>query len=111
MAQATKEFLSASVNGKPILVTATESTGTLIHTSVSGTTSKDEVWLYVTNISSSNVTLTIETDGAPMITTIAAQSGLTLILPGLPLNNGLAIRAYADTASTSYVSGFVNRIS
>ena len=59
MATYTKAILSGSTDGKQILVTATTSSGTTIHTAVSGTTNIDEVWLYATNNDTASVNLTI----------------------------------------------------
>ena len=58
-----KQLLSGSTNGRGILVAATATAGTLIHTAVSGTSSLDEVWLYAHNTSASAVKLTLEWGG------------------------------------------------
>ena len=33
-----------------------------------------------------------------------------MVIPGIPLNGGLIVRAYADSADDVNISGFVNRI-
>ena len=60
MATYSKELLSGSTNGKGILVAATATAGTLIHTAVSGSTDLDEIWLYAVNSSDADVKLTLE---------------------------------------------------
>lgn len=99
---------------------------TTIHTSSATTTTIDEVWLYATNNATTAVQLTIFYGGtatgsnnyAPIVQTIPALSGLTLVVPGLILTNGAStIAAYATALSTTSnaasvinISGYVNRI-
>lgn len=115
MATYTKTILSASTNGQPILIAATSTPGTTIHTAVSGTSSLDEIWLYAQNTDTTPRKLTIEYGGTTSPNnlfeiTIDAESGLTLVVPGLLLNNGLLVRAFAATTNVITVSGYVNRI-
>lgn len=117
MATAVKRKLSGSTDGKPILVVATATPGTTIHTAVAGTTAGtfDEIWLYAYNGHTTTVTLTIEYGGATVpdqniIITLAAKAGLTLIVPGLLLQNGMVVKAFADVANVITLSGFVNAI-
>lgn len=112
----TKLALSGSTNGQPILIAATSSPGTTIHTATTSTTNFDEIWLWAVNTSASAVNLTIQWGGttAPnnsFALSMAAASGLYLIVPGLVLNNSLLCRAFAGTANVITISGFVNRIS
>ncbi len=115
MATYSKQKLSGSTNGKQIKVVATATLGTTIHTAVTGTTDWDEIWLYAVNSSTSAVKLTIEwgeataPDGNIEIT-IAAESGYTLVVPGLLLQNSLVVTAFAGTASVILINGYVNRI-
>lgn len=117
MATFTKQLLSGSTNGKGIKVAATATAGTLIHTAVSGTTAMDEVWLYANNTSGSTVKLTIEwgeataPDGNIEINIGAEGTGLILISPGILLQNGLTIKAFAGTTNVINIFGYVNRIS
>jgi len=111
----TKELLSGGTNGKHINVAATATTGTTVHTTVSGTSSKDEIWLYATNTSSNAVLLTIEFGGTTdpdnlMQITIPAQSGPMLVIPGWLLQNSLVITAFAGTANVINLNGYVTRI-
>jgi len=116
MATYTKQLLSGSTNGKQIKVSATSTPGTTIHTAVSGTTGLDEVWIYAVNSDSTSRKLTIEwgettsPDGLIELT-IPAESGYTLVIPGLLIQNSLVIRAFAATANVILVNGYVNRVS
>lgn len=114
MATFSKIPLSASTNGKGILVAATTSVGTTIHTAGSGTTNFDEVWLYAHNNSTLSVKLTIEygsTSAQDNIEiTIPGESGLVLVVPGLFLNNSLLVTAFAGTTNVITIHGYVNRV-
>jgi hypothetical protein len=117
MATYSKQHLVGSTDGKPIKIaaTATGDPGTAIHTAIAGTTDFDEIWLWAYNSSASSVVLTIEFGGtaAPdqnIVTTLASQSGLIPIIPGLILQNGLYVTAFAGTTNVVTVVGFVNRI-
>ncbi len=113
MATFSKQILSGSTDGKGILVAATSTPGTTIHTAHA--TSKDEIWLYCVNSSASAVKLTIEygTATAPdgnIEVTVAPEAGLTLVVPGLILTNSLVVKAFAGTGSVLIIHGYVNRI-
>lgn len=116
MATYSKQLLSGSTNGKAIKVAATATAGTTIHTAVSGTSSIDEIWLYAHNTSSSAVKLTLEwgeataPDGNIEINIGAEGTGLVLVAPGIPLQNGLVVKAFAGTANVINIFGYVNRI-
>lgn len=116
MATYSKQLLSGSTNGKAIKVVATATPGTTIHTAVAGTSAIDEVWLYAHNTSASAVKLTIEwgeaiaPDGNIEINIGAEGTGMILIAPGIPLQNGLVIKAFAATANVINIFGYVNRI-
>lgn len=117
MATVVKRKLSGSTDGMPIKVAATATAGTAIHTAVAGTTAGtfDEIWLYAVNSSSSAVKLTVEFGGATdpdnhIEVTLAAESGLQLIVPGLILQNEKTVKAFAGTANVICVSGWVNSI-
>jgi hypothetical protein len=115
MATFSKVLLSGSTNGKAINVSASATLGTTIHTSVSGTSSIDEIWLYASNSSTNTVKLTIEYGGATSTDqielNIPGESGLVLVVPGLVLQNSLVVTAFAGTANVISISGYVNRIS
>jgi len=117
MATFKKRILSGSTDGKPVKVVATATAGTTIHTSVAGTTAGtyDEIWLYAYNGHTAAVVLTIEFGGATVpdqniVSTIASKSGLVLVVPGLILQNGMVVKAFAGTANVITLSGFVNQM-
>lgn len=116
MATFSKLHLSGSTNGQPILVAATATPGTTIHTAVSGTSSLDEVWLYAHNTSGNAVKLTLEWGGTTSpnnhieINIGAEGTGAVLIAPGWIMNNGLLIRAFAATTNVINIVGYLNRI-
>ena len=82
MATYSKQLLSGGTNGKNIKVAATATAGTTIHTAIAGTT---------------DITLT-------------AEAGWVLVCPGLLLQNGLVVKAFAAAANVVNINGFVNRI-
>ena len=105
--------LSGSADGQGIKVAATGSPGTLVHTAHA--TATDEVWLWCVNSSASSVKLTVQFGGTTdpddsIEATIAAESGLFLIVPGLVLSNSKVVRAFAGAAGVLVVHGFVNRV-
>lgn len=117
MATITKSALSGSTSGRGIVIAATATEGTLIHTAVAGESAGvyDEIWLYAQNIHSANVVLTVEFGGTTAVgdtikATIAFQAGLVPIVPGFPLQNGCVVRAFAGAANVIEVFGFVNKI-
>lgn len=108
-------ILSGSTSGKQIKVAATATAGTLIHTAVSGSSSIDLVYIYAYNSHSADVVLTIEFGGTTspdnlVKQTIPFQQGRFLILDGVPLNGGLAVRAFAGTANVIMIDGYVDRL-
>lgn len=114
MATISPILLSGSASGKQIKVVATSTPGTAIHTAVSGSTSFDEVWLWGTNSSAATVKVTIEFGGVAspddqIEASIPPESGPFLIVPGLKLNGGLLIKAFAGTANVVLISGYVNQ--
>lgn len=118
MATYEKKILSESTDGRPILVAATASAGTTIHTGSSTSTTIHEVWLYASNPSNAQRTLTIQWGGTTspndhFVLFLPAQSGLIVIAPGLILKGNatpLVIRAFADSANQLNISGYVNEI-
>lgn len=114
----THELLSGSTNGLGIKVTGTGTAGAVtIHTAISGTTSRDEVWLYAQNDDADGETrtLTIEFGGTTdpdnqIVLPVPCKVGPVLCVPGFPLRNGLAVKAFADEANDVVVYGWVNRV-
>ena len=116
MATFTKQFLSESINGCGVTVTSgaggTAGTAGTIHTCAAGTSSKEEIWLWAYNSHTSDVVLSLEfgTSALPREVTIPFQSGLIPIIPGIPMNNGMKVQAFAGSAGVIVIDGFVNRI-
>lgn len=116
MATYSKHLLSGSTNGKNISVTgANTGAAVTVHTATSGTSNLDEIWLYATNTSAAAVVLTVEFGGTTnqddyIELELAADSGMTLIIPGLLLQNSLVVKAWAATADVININGYVNRI-
>lgn len=118
MATYTKNILSGSTDGKGILVAATASPGTTIHTGPTATTSIDEVWLYAMNTSTSAVKLTVQWGGTTspnddIEVTVQPEAGLVCIAPGLIIKGNatpLVVRAFAATTNVITIHGFDNSI-
>ena len=104
--------------GLGVKVAATATAGTAVHTASTTATTIDEIWLYAVNSSTSAVKLTVEWGEATapdgnIELTIAAESGLVLVSPGLVLQGNATakvVRAFAATANVIVIHGYVNRI-
>ena len=101
-------------NGRGILIAATATAGTVIHTAIAGTTNFDEIWAWAQNNHTAAVDLTIEWGGVTspndlIKMSIPSKSGLYLIAPGLRLNNGLIARAFASVTNVITIFSNVNR--
>ncbi len=119
MATYSKQTLSGgTANGRGILVAQTVTPGTLIHTGPTSETAIHEVWLYAVNYDSTDRKLTIQWGGTTAGSddvefTVKAENGLYLIVPGLLLKGNatpLVVRAFAATATSLVVHGYVNAI-
>lgn len=113
MAAFSKVVLSGSTDGAPIKVVQTATAGTTIHTAHA--TALDEIWLWAVNTDTTDRKLTIEFGGTTspdnlIEQTIAAESGLALVIPGLLLTNSKVVRAFAASANVVLITGYVNRI-
>ena len=115
MATYSKQLLSGSTDGQGVVLSQTSTPGNNIHTAISGTSGFDELWLYATNTSATTQTVTIEygnTSVSGNITLdIAGDSGLVLLVPGLPVNNASVVKGFSSSANDITIYGFVNRIS
>ncbi len=104
--------------GLGVKVAATATAGTAIHTASATATTVDEIWLYAVNSSASAVKLTIEWGEATapdgnIELTVAAESGLVLVAPGLLLQGNASakvVKAFAATTNVIVLHGYVNRI-
>lgn len=110
---------SGSTQGQAVLVVATATAGTTIHTTGTSATVIDEVWMYAYNGHTADVLLTIEFGNATVPNgnvrvTVPFSAGLMFVIPGLPLlgsgSAGLSVKAFAATANVITLSGYVNRI-
>ena len=118
MATYSKTILSGSTDGRGILVAATGTAGTLIHTGSGTATTLDEIWLYAVNSDAADVKLTLEWGGVTVSNdlievTVTAESGLMLVAPGLLIKgNGtpLVVRAWASVGDDIIIHGYVNQI-
>lgn len=117
MATYSRQLLSGSTNGRAIPVAATATPGTLLHTAIAGTSAFDELYLWVSNVTTAAATLTIEwggvTDPGDHMTkafSIPANSPPIPVVTGQVLQNGLVVRAFSGTASALNITGYVNRI-
>lgn len=118
MGTITKNHLSQSSNGGPIVISATSSPGTIIHTTSITASIIDEIWLYATNIDLVARNLTVEIGGTASSNRITlgvpAQTGLSIVLPGTIISgNGSTssiIRAFSSSSNVVNVLGYINRI-
>ena len=116
MASATKRCLSGGAYGVGIEIAATATPGDLIHTAVASTTAGtvDEIWIWAQNNHTADVYLTLEMSGADhaqnIIVAIPSKGGIVPVCPGLILQNGLTVKAFAGTTAVLTVFGFVNSI-
>jgi hypothetical protein len=115
MSAIAKSLLSGSTNGRNVKITQTSSSGDTVHTAPAGTATLDEVWLFATNTHIADVNLTIQFGGTSnpddnMNFTLKAYQGLTLLIPGLLLNNSLVVKAFASVTNVIIINGYVNRI-
>lgn len=120
MATFDKLTLSGSTDGRAVLISGTTAGGAnTIHTASATATTYDEVWLYAQNTDTTARKLTVLFGGTTspndeIEITIPAESGLTLITPGLVLKGNatpLVVRAFAATTNVVTIHGYVNRIS
>ena len=111
-------------DGNPIPITDTSGNGSFIHDTSNDETKQDEVWLWATNVHTSDVQVTLHVgylnSGSAavteqMIVTLPSKSGWTLILQGIPLRSSGStprrVAAIAGTANVVNIVGYVNRIS
>lgn len=109
--------LSGSTDGKGVQVAATSSPGTTIHTADADAGDIDFVTLFATNEDADGETrtLTLEWGGTTAVTNtittpVPCKVGLVLLADGVPLMNGLLIKAYADETNDCVIYGFVRNV-
>ena len=121
MATYSKQLLSQSINGKAVNITATGLNINTIHTTLSSSSVLDEVWLYASNSTTSDIMLNVLYGGADFTNdilfegVIEAYAGSVLICPGLIArgNDTTGFSIYGNSTSVSGINvfGYVNRIS
>lgn len=105
-------------DGLGILVAATATAGTAIHTASTTATTIDEIWLYAYNNAGTITNLTIEFGGVTspkdvIKLGVTTQSGLVLVCAGLVIQGNASpkvVRAFASSANQISIFGYVNRI-
>ncbi len=119
MATYSKIPLSESDFGSPILLTLSSTPGNLVHETSPLSATTDEIWLYTSNTTTSDVTVSMFFGSSAMQnfigqTVIEAYSGPTLLFPGLILtgDNAISSKIYCNCSalSAAAIFGYVNRI-
>jgi hypothetical protein len=110
-----KNHLSGGADGVNIQISQTATAGDTVHTGPSTTTSFDEVWLYATNTSASDVVLTIEwcgTGTANNVSITVPANDTILVIPGWVIQGNaspLVVAAFAATTNVININGYVNQ--
>ena len=106
-----KKFLTGSGDGTPLSIAATGTPGTTLHTVPASAV--DEVWLWLSNYGTTTRTVTIElgtTTATENIDITVAAGTVVLAIPGIPMDESLVVRAFADVADNVSAFGYANRI-
>lgn len=110
----TRKHLDYLTNGAPKVLTASATTGDLLHTATAEPGEIDEVFLEFLNNSASAVIVTLEVDTGSAVTmatvSVAARSAASPTGVRLNLAGGVILRAFAATPASIFVNGYVNRI-
>lgn len=101
----TPGFLSADTNGQGILVTTTSAPGTLIHTATSASGNLDKLNLYVSNLHSSDVLVTLTIGTRSRVAIIPGRTPAVLIGPGDRVAGGIEVRCFASLANMILLTG------
>jgi hypothetical protein len=119
MSTFSKHPLSQSAYGSPIILSLSSTPGNLIHETSPLSAITDEIWLYTSNTTTSDVIVSVFLGSSAMQnfigqTVIEAYSGPTLLFPGLILtgNNTQSSKIYCNCSSLSAATifGYINRI-
>jgi len=108
----TPVLLSESVSGLPIIVTATSSPGTLIHTPSTTSPDLEFVTLYAHNMSAYTVILTLQFGGTSYELPFSVGSrSFRLLCDRYPIRGASnVIRVYADTSGVIAVTGRITEV-
>ena len=108
-------LLTGSSNGLPIPITAVATPGTTVHTAAA--VGYEEVFLWVSNVTSSTATITIEwggvTDPGDHLVHEYPVPANSLPIPlalGQRIDGSVVIAAFSGTASALNVTGYVNQV-
>ena len=118
MATFTKAKLTGGTDGRGIKVVATSTPGTTVHTAATALQTDDnfdEVYLWAVNSDTTDRKLTIEFGGTTspddlIEVMVPAESGLIAIVPGIPVQGSVVVRAFCATANVVMIHGFVNKV-
>ena len=119
MATYSKIPLSQSTNGRAVLVSLSSSPPVLIHRTDTTSTNVDEVWLYASNITNIDSTITLYWGGSAatdviFTATVQAYAGLVILVPGLILTgtgaSSSAVYALCQQPSAIEITGYINKI-
>ena len=113
LATFSKVLLSGSVSGAPILIASSSDPGTTIHVGVAGSNAFDELWLWATNVSTTDQILNVQLGGSGNTNRVVASvtaSNIQLILPGTPLNGAVRVSGFCASTSAVNCFGYANRI-
>ena len=113
----TRVGLSGSTNGAAFTVSSISAISPMtVHTSISGTTNWDDIWIWAINTYTSSVTLSLYFGGHSSVGDMVVHDydipagGLPiLICPGLFIQNSGVVEAYASVANKINLIGYVNR--
>ena len=104
--------LSASTDGRPIVVTATASAGTTIHTCAAGSNEAEVIEIWASNISTSTTrTLYLELGGTSTSDQVCIDIRPKTVMQVLTvrLTGSVVIKAYEASGADVRVWGFMDR--
>lgn len=117
MATISRNILSGSTHGRPLALAADSGNFTAVHTGPTTAADLIEIYLYLSNISTSQEIVTIAiggtADGDKIKVKVPAESTV-LALPGITIKgdggSGVAITAASTTAAKVNATGYINLI-
>mgnify|MGYP003638671092 FL=1 len=124
MATLTKHLFSEieAISSRRFVVKSTEASAANIFHVTPNTNSLDEMWIYAHNFGAADIQVSFMWGLTSMPSTSATdihegvditvpfKSGRALIFDGVLMSHGLSAAAYANTAGSVSIDGFVNRI-
>lgn len=116
MATVTRRPLSASNDYRGVLIAATSTPGTTLHTAaaVAATVGADELYIWVNNFDTEGRLVTFEWGGVTSPTDlmtfyVPAKTNL-LCIGGQNITNSLVVRAFAAVTNLLVATGYCNRV-